>query len=66
MQYARHTKKVLGHGKPKERKDFVRAWVEEIKMAPEECEVEIAYRIPEPFMNNMVAGAGFEPAIFRL
>ena len=65
-EYAKLTRKVLAHGKPKQRKELIRSWAGEIKMAPEEREVLITYRFPEPFMNSMVAGAGFEPAIFRL
>ena len=65
-EYAKLTRKVLAHGKPKQRKEVIQSWAGEIKMAPEEREVLITYRFPEPFMNSMVAGAGFEPAIFRL
>jgi len=31
-----------------------------MRLAPERLEVAITYRIPEPVMNSMVAGAGFD------
>ena len=37
-----------------------------MKLAPELREVELTYRVPEPMMIKMVAGAGFEPATFGL
>jgi hypothetical protein len=66
LSFAKQTTHVLKHGSMPEKKRCVRDWVKEMKMAPEERMVHITYRIPEPFLNNMVAGAGFEPAIFRL
>jgi len=50
---------VLAQGGPSERKQIIRTWVSEMKLAPEELEVEITYRLPEPFMHSVVAGAGF-------
>ncbi len=49
-----------------EKKQLLRIWVQEIKLAPERREVELTYRVPEPVMNKVVAGAGFEPAAFGL
>jgi len=59
LAYRRQTEKVLAQGEPGERKRLLRTWVQEMKLAPERLEVEITYRIPEPIMNGMVAGAGF-------
>jgi hypothetical protein len=50
---------VLDQGDPAERKRVVRACVQEMKPAPERLEVEITYRLPEPVMNGLVAGAWF-------
>ena len=66
MCYRRQTRKVLSRGSAAERKKVLRTWVRTIKLAPEDLEVEIEYQIPEPVMNRVVAGAGFEPATFRL
>jgi len=66
LSYRRQTEKLLRHAEPAERKRLVRTWVEKAQLAPERLEVEITYRIPEPIMNNVVAGAGFEPATFGL
>ena len=30
-----------------------------MKLTPERLEVEMSYRIPEPVVNSVVAGAGF-------
>jgi len=49
----------LAQGEPGERKRLLRTWVQEMKLAPDRLEVEITYRIPEPIMNGVVAGAGF-------
>ena len=57
---------LLAHGTPVERKTLVATWVEEIRIAPERLEVQIAYRVPEFVTNSMVAGAGFEPATYGL
>ena len=40
-------------------KRVVRTCVQEMKLAPESLEVEITYRLPEPVMNGLVAGACF-------
>ena len=62
LAYRQELDRALAQGEPAELKRVVRACVEEIKLAPERLEVEITYRIPEPVMNSVVAGAGFEPA----
>lgn len=36
---------------------MVRTWAQEVKLEPDQLEVEITYRVPAPFMNRMVAGA---------
>ncbi len=66
MAYREQVGRLFAHGKPVEKKQLLRKCVEEMKLAPERSEVEITYRIPEPVMNSMVAGAGFEPATFGL
>jgi len=56
----------LLHPTPAELKKLVRSLVQKTTLAPKKREVEITYRLPEPVMNNLVAGAGFEPATFGL
>jgi hypothetical protein len=60
MTYRRDAEKVLAQGEPAERKRLLRIWIEGIKLAPETREVEITYRLPEPVMHEMVAGARYE------
>ena len=55
----RKTDKLLAQGRPAEKKQLLRTWVHGIKVAPERLEVEITYRIPEPLMDCMVAGARY-------
>lgn len=43
-----------------EKKQLLRIWVPEMKLAPEQREVLLTYRVPEPVMNKMVAGARYE------
>jgi len=57
--YRRQTEKVLAQGGPTEQKQIIRTWMSEMKLAPERLEVEMTYRIPEPVMHSVVAGAGF-------
>ena len=64
--YREQVGRLFAHGKTVEKKQLLRKCVEEMKLAPERLEVEITYRIPEPVMNSVVAGAGFEPATFGL
>ena len=66
MTYRRDVERLFQHGTMAERKQLMRAWVADMKLAPERREIEITYRVPEPFMNKLVAGAGFEPATFGL
>jgi hypothetical protein len=56
----------MAPGQSAERKRFMRAWVQEIKLEPQTLEVKISYRLPEVVMKGVVAGAGFEPATFGL
>ena len=58
MAYRRQTEQVLAQGSPAEQKQVLRAWVGEMKLAPERLEVQWTYRIPEPVMHSVVAGAG--------
>jgi len=53
--------KLLEHATPAEKKELIRAWVEEIRLTPEQLEVAITYRVPEPVVNRLVAGARFAP-----
>jgi hypothetical protein len=55
--YRRDTEKILAHGDPTEQKRILRAWVDDIKLAPEALSVETTYRIPEPIQHSVVAGA---------
>jgi hypothetical protein len=57
LAHRRNLDRVLAQATPQERKRFVRTWVDEIKLAPEQREVVMTYRIPEPVMNVVVAGA---------
>jgi hypothetical protein len=66
MAYREQVGRLFTHGKPVEKKQLLRKCVEGMKLAPERLEVEITYRVPEPVMNSVVAGAGFEPATFGL
>ena len=61
LAYRRQTEKVLAKAQPAQRKQIVRAWVSEMKLAPERLEVEVTYRIPEPVMHSAIAGAVFVP-----
>jgi hypothetical protein len=66
LAYRTDLRRVLAQGGIAERNRIVRSWVQELKLAPERLTVDIAYRIPEPVMNCVVARAGFEPATSRL
>ena len=59
LAYRRDAEKLLASGTPAERKQPIRTCVQDMKLAPERFEVEITYRIPEPVMNGVVAGARF-------
>jgi hypothetical protein len=49
--------RVLRAGQPENLKKPIRLCVQKIRMAPEKREVAITCRVPEPFVNNLVAGA---------
>jgi len=57
VAYRRQTEKALAQGTPAEQKQVLRAWVAEMKLAPERLEVGWTYCIPEPVMHSLVAGA---------
>jgi hypothetical protein len=61
MKYRRDAQKLFQAGKIKERKQFLRTVVQEVRLMPEELTVEIQYRVPQAVMNGLVAGGGFEP-----
>ena len=61
-----NAEKLFAHGEPAEKRQLLRAWVDQIKLAPETLEVEINYKIPEPVVDSMGAGGGFEPPTFGL
>ena len=48
-----------GMAAQKERKQMVRAWVAEVKLAPDEQVVEATCQLPEPVMVDVVAGARY-------
>jgi site-specific DNA recombinase len=66
LAYLLDLERVLKQGDVADRKRTVRACVQEMKLTPDNLEVEITYRLPESVMNSVVAGAGFEPATFGL
>ena len=55
--YRRQAMKALKQGEAVERKQLLRSWVQEMRLAPEDLEIEINYQVPEPVMNRVVAGA---------
>jgi hypothetical protein len=65
MTYRRQTEKLMQCGQPAERKRLLRAWVQEIKLEPENLEVKISYRLPEAVMKGVVAGAIYDAAKTR-
>ena len=58
--------RLLGHASLQEKKRLIRTMVKEIKLAPEEQEVTITYYPPRLFVDNELAGTGFEPMTFGL
>jgi hypothetical protein len=66
MDYRRQTDKVLRQGGQAERKQLLRTLVGEVKLMPQELEVNISYRLPDAIMDGLVAGDGFEPPTFGL
>ncbi len=65
-RYLANLSKMLEYASVRERKDLMQMMVEKIELAPERRSVEIVYRAPEPVMNKVVAGVGFEPTTFGL
>ena len=65
-KYLGEFRRLLKRGTPTELKKLAQACVQKMKLAPEERVIEITYRLPEPVMESLVAGAGFEPATFGL
>jgi len=59
MAYRRDAARLLEHGTNAEKKRLLSAWVDRIQLAPESLEVEIRYKIPEPVVDSMGAGAAF-------
>ena len=59
LAYRRRLRRLMAHGTPAERKKLVRACVSEMKLAPQDLEVEMTYKVPEPVMHNVVAGARY-------
>ena len=57
MAYRREVAKVLRTGTPVQQKRLLRRCVEHMEVAPERLEVQITYRVPEPLMESVVAGA---------
>jgi len=57
MTYRRGSPKLLKHATPVEKRELIRPWVEEIRLTPEQVEVAITFRVPEPVVNRLVAGA---------
>ncbi len=51
----------IEYGDKEVQKRLVRLAVKEMKLAPDDLHVETTYKLPEPIMNTMVAGGGFEP-----
>lgn len=60
-KYLKDLQRVLKAGQPENLKKLIRLCVQKIRMAPEDQEVTITYRVPEPFVNNLVAGARYSP-----
>ena len=60
-KYLKDLQRVLKAGQPENLKKLVRLCVQKIRMAPEDREVTITYRVPEPFVNKLVAGALYTP-----
>jgi len=56
-QYVGRVKEITAVADPATGKELVRTLVQDVKLAPDEREVTITYRLPEPAMNGVVAGA---------
>lgn len=66
QRLARDPKLTLSKGKMPDIKKLVGDCVRKIRMAPERRQVEITYRVPEPFVKALVAGARSEANHKRL
>ncbi|MBI2842386.1 MAG: recombinase zinc beta ribbon domain-containing protein [Armatimonadetes bacterium] len=66
MAYRSDAARVIVQGTNAEKKRLLSAWIDKIELAPESLEVEIRYKIPEPVVDRMGAGEGFEPSTFGL
>lgn len=66
IAYRGDVARIMSHGTNAEKKRLLSAWVDRIELAPERLEVEIRYKIPEPVVDSMGAGRGFEPLTFGL
>jgi len=60
MTYPKELPRLLKHATPSEKKELVRARVEDIRLAPGQLDVAITYRVPEPVVNELLAGARYE------
>ncbi len=60
-QYLKELDETIACGDKASQKRLVRLAVEDIKLAPDDLNVEITYKLPEPIMNSDIAGGGFEP-----
>jgi hypothetical protein len=60
MVYRKDVEKLFAvEGATEEKKKLLRIWMQDIKLAPESLEITLTYRLPEPVMNRLVAGAHF-------
>ena len=66
MAYRDDFKRLMASGENAETKRFLMEWVSKIQLAPEALEADIRYKIPEPVVDSMGAGVGFEPTTFGL
>lgn len=66
MAYRRDSTRMMASGTNAEKKRMLSVWVDKIELAPETLDVEIRYKIPEPVVDSMGAGIGFEPMTFGL
>jgi hypothetical protein len=60
LAYRSEARRVLADADPKRMKRLLRLWVKEVRLEPERHTVRIWYRVP--YLQMLVAGAGFEPA----
>lgn len=56
MAYRKDTEKILNTGSYAEQQQLLRNCVDKIKLAPDNLEVEITYKIPELLVNKVGAG----------